>query len=66
MFLIDTDKRSSFPPRDIICFFLNQRERLMPAWVSRQSTCLLEVDAIAADILNKNDVKGNLFGNLVL
>ncbi|XP_065057667.1 DNA polymerase zeta catalytic subunit-like isoform X2 [Rhopilema esculentum] len=36
------------------------REMLMPAWVSRQSTCLLEVDAIAADILNKNDVKDSL------
>lgn len=29
--------------------------------VERQSTCLLEIDAIASDILNKKEVKGNLY-----
>ena len=33
-------------------------EMLMSDSVLRQSTCLLEVDGIANDILNKNEVKG--------
>ena len=33
---------------------------LVPNSVERQSTCLLEVDAIASDILNRKEVKGKL------
>ena len=35
------------------------REMLVPDSIARQSTCLLEVDAIALDILNKKEIKGN-------
>ena len=34
---------------------------LVPDTIKRQSTCLLEVDAIASDILNRKEVKGKLF-----
>ena len=35
------------------------REMLVPDSIERQSTCLLEVDAIAPDILNRKEIKGN-------
>eukprot|EP00794_Sanderia_malayensis_P000337 gene337-969_t len=33
---------------------------LLPTSIERQSTCMLEVDGIATNILNKNDIKGSL------